>query len=486
MKTPPSLIGCIAVTLAAMLFCADPTSGQQPTPDLSRELLSARRVLASPSIEQAFRYLAEARDETVQEWLSLCNAYSPSGQEGQRSRLLYKLFRIYGLQNVRIDDALNVIGERPGVGDGPTVVLNAHHDNVQLWPEGQTIEAFVADGRVWCPAAGDDLMGVVQMLTVLRGLNAADIQTEGDIWFVGLTGEEAPTGSIHPDASPGSRHFVQANLGRNLDWRQGDILVQFHGGGGDGVSTGSTPMRNRSHLRIFTSLERDRWAPHTVDVLGRIVTRITQEVRDPRSTRVSFPWSSTGQVPGDVLYMNMAMIGASEIVSRPASEAWIRFDMRADHELRLDQAHDAIERIVREVLAELGDAFTYVYEINSRNGVEEGIAGFDKVDNAAARMVAAAAQALYGVDPVIDPTNGCGDCVRAYTAGMPAFSLRGNVVDHLDGTFDVRSGRGDGLKSQVRRATAGHDVTESAEIANLWATVKHGLLFAVAYTGLVN
>src|SRR5690606_31649510 len=98
-----------------------------------------------------------------------------------RSRLLYKLFRIYGLENVHIDDELNVIGIRRGTGGGPSVVLTAHHDVVNLWPKEQPIEAFVADGRVWCPGASDDIVGVVQMLTVLRALNAADVQTRGDI-----------------------------------------------------------------------------------------------------------------------------------------------------------------------------------------------------------------------------------------------------------------------------------------------------------------
>lgn len=474
---------------ATAVACVVPTAGrsQEATPDVSQELEVARQVLRSPRVQEAMRYVDDADEETVREWLSLCNAYGPSGEEWQRSRLLYKLLRIYGLENVRIDDARNVIGVRRGVGDGPTVVLNAHHDNVALWPKDQAVEAFVADGRVWCPAANDDLMGVTQLLTVLRALNAADIQTKGDIWFVGLTGEEAPIGPQHPDASPGMKQIVRANVPRNLDWRRGDIFVQFHGGGGEGVSTGSTPVRNRSQLRVFVPFDRDRWGPHTVDALGRIIARISGEVRDPRATRLPVPFSTVRReaLPEHVLYLNMAMIHASEIISRPASEAWIRFDMRADVQARMDQAHEAIERIARDVLAQMGEEYTYVYEINSRNGVEAGIAGFDKVNNAPARMVAAAAQALYNTAPVIDPHSGCGDCVRAYTEGMPAFSLRGNVIDHGGGRFEVRGGR-EVLESRVRRRTSGHDVTESGEIARLWSGIKQGLLFAVAYTGLAN
>jgi len=470
----------------AAVFSGVPQSAmaRQATPDLSKELETARRVLQSPALTRALAYVDGAEAETVQEWLSLCNAYGPSGNEGRRSRLIYRLFRIYGLDNVHIDDALNVIGIRRGSGGGPTVVLNAHHDNVALWPADQPVEAFVADGRVWCPAAADDLMGITQMLTLLRAMNAAGITTAGDIWFVAVTGEEAPTGPEHADASPGMRQLVRANVPRNLDWRKGDIIIQFHGGGGEGVSTGSTPVRNRSQLRIFAPFDGDRWAPHAVDALGRIIARIGSEVRDPRSTRIAFEHPASTAMPADVLYLNMGMISASDVIARPASEAWVRFDMRADTQARMDQAHDAIERITREVLATMGDGFSHSYEINSRNGVEAGIAGFDKVNNAPARMAAAASQALYGTDPIIDPEEGCGDCVRAYTEGMPAFSFRGNVVDHGAGRFE-RQARSP-LASAVRRKTAGHDVTESAEIVRVWAGVKHGLLFAVAYAGLAN
>ncbi len=471
---------CVCVVLGTTVL--EPTRGAVMQVDLRDELDVTRQAAADRRVRAAFDYVQRSEAETVGEWLSLCNAYAPSGDEAPRSRLLYKLFRIYGLDDVRIDDAHNVIGVRRGIGDGPTVVLNAHHDNVALWPRGQPVEAFVADGRVWCPAAGDDLAGVTQMLTLLRALNAANIRTAGDLWFVGLTGEEAPNGPAHDDASPGTAHFVRANYPHNIDWRQGDILVQFHGRGGEGVTTGSTPVRHRTQLRVFAPFDQDRWGPHAVDALGRIITRITVEVRDPRSTPIEFRSRAEIDPTDPILYLNMAMISASEIISRPASEAWIRFDMRAAREARLLQGHDQIRRIARDVVADMGDGFSFVYEINSKNGTESGIAGWDPADNAPARFAAAAAQVLYGVEPVINAETGCGDCVRAYVTGMPAMSFTGGVVDRGDGRVVSTPGP----ESAVRLRTASHDVTESAEIVRLWAGVRHGLLFAVSYAGLAQ
>lgn len=37
--------------------------------------------------------------------------------------------------------------------------------------------------------------------------------------------------------------------------------------------------------------------------------------------------------------MNMGIVEAGEIISSPTSEAWVRFDMRSDKEVRLWQAH---------------------------------------------------------------------------------------------------------------------------------------------------
>ena len=114
--------------------------------DVSDELRSVRQVLATQQLTEALQYVDRSRDETVQEFLGVCNAHGPSGDEIYRARHIFKLFRIYGLENVHIDDKRNVIGIRRGTGEGPKVVLNAHMDVVAQWPKEQPIEAFVADG----------------------------------------------------------------------------------------------------------------------------------------------------------------------------------------------------------------------------------------------------------------------------------------------------------------------------------------------------
>ncbi len=205
---------CFFFVVAGLVLVLRSTPGAAQAvayPNVDEELSAARQMLQTPRVQDAMTYVDGSDEETIREWLQLCEAYGPSGPQSEmarsghgdeiyRSRLLYRLFRIYGLEKVHIDDELNVIGIRPGIGDGPTVVLNAHHDNVSLWPKEQPIQAFVADGRVWCPAARDDLMGTTQLLTVLRALNAADIETEApepssSCWATTLTISTGGTGT---------------------------------------------------------------------------------------------------------------------------------------------------------------------------------------------------------------------------------------------------------------------------------------------------
>ncbi len=467
-----------SIALCVLLFAGTAAAQDQPpvTPDVEEELRLAREILDGDQMQRAMAYIESARDETIQEFIGVCNAHGPSQDEGYRSEHLRKLLLIYGLENVHIDDELNVVGIRRGVGNGPAVVINAHHDNIAKWPKDQPIEAFVADDRIWCPAASDDLIGTVQVLTILRALNAAKIETQGDLWFVFFTNEEP----LNNQASPGAGFFVRSNYPVNLDWRNGDILVQLHGGGGSGVTTGGTDMRHRPQLRVFAPIDRSEWGPwHAVDVLGKVLSRITTEVRDPRQ----IARGASGVRPADLLYINPSMIQGSNTLNGVASEAWVRFDMHTSTEERLWQVHEQIMKIAEEVCAEFGDGCTYHYTINNYNGQEEPLPGWDRINNKPARMAAAAAEALYGEPGIIIPTRGCGDCVRSIRNGMPAMSLRGDVVDLGGG--NIRRGASP-LSSDTRRATANHTVTGSVAIERLWAAPKHGILFAVAYAGLAG
>jgi acetylornithine deacetylase/succinyl-diaminopimelate desuccinylase-like protein len=481
----PFRIACAFGLIATAV--APRAHGQHVAVDVADELRVVRAAMATPELTAALAYIGEkqlAPHDILQEWIGLCNAYGPSGDEVYRSRHIKKLFQIYGLERVHIDDQWNVIGIREGVGNGPKVVLAAHHDVVAMWPKDQPIEAFIADERVWCPGAGDALIGVVQILGVLRAMNAAGLQTDGDVWFVTFTGEETTV--------RGGQQFARANYPHNIDWRRGDVIAHLHGGAGDGVSTGSRPIIHDAQLYVFTPFERQiagepgadrRWRPHAVDALARMIIRIRAEVADSR------PDCQRCDDMGEAadFYMNMAMIEAMPIRNTPGSEANIQFDRRASTSARVRQAHQQIMTIAEEVCQEI-EGCRYHFAVNQVIGREDEIPGWDKVNNAGARMAAAAGQALYGGTPTIDPTRGCGDCQGTYMFGMPSMSFRGNVVDYAPGKWERtnRFGQYGGLESRERVRTSGHHITQSQAIPTLWSPMKHALVFAAAYAGIAR
>lgn len=480
--------------LCAVVACAagNGEACAQATPDVSKELAVVRKHLETPTLKRALEFVEEQivdPSDVIQDWIGVCNALGPSHDEIFRARHIYKMFRIYGLEEVYIDDLYNVVAIRRGKGNGPTVVLNAHHDNVPIWPKEQPVNAFVRDGRIYCPAGGDDIPGVVQLFTVLRAMQAANIETEGDVWFVTFSGEEV--------GSPGALHFARAHYPHNLDWKRGDALVQLHGGAGEGVTTGNGPIVNRATLRFFTPFERRvadapgadrRWRTHAVDVLAQALIRIRAEVTDPRPDCLRCVGPTDGKAGRAEHYVNISMVEGSPVVNRPTSEASVRMDLRAPTWPEMRKLHEQIRKIAAESCAELTnkgfpphfikERCSFIFDINEvygRDPVNDRIPGWDMVNNPQARFVAAASTALYGFPPVINPGHGCGDCSNLYQGGLPGMSFRGQVLDLGKGRFERE------MPDDVRQG--GHDVTESMAINSIWAGVKHALVFAVSYSG---
>jgi acetylornithine deacetylase/succinyl-diaminopimelate desuccinylase-like protein len=475
----------LGAALGTLLAGAGPARAQLQAVDVSPELAIVRRAMATPQLTGALAYVESMQKEPgdlVEEWIGLCEAYGPSGDEIYRARHIKTMFQIYGLENVHIDAAGNVVGIRPGVGGRPAAILTAHQDVVALWDKDQPIHAYVADGRMWCPGAGDDLIGVIQMLGAIRAMNAANLVTQGDIWFVAFTGEETTL--------RGGQQFARGNYPHNLDYRRGDAAIELHGQGGSGVQTGSQPMIVHGQLYVFTPFERQipgepgadrRWRPSAVDAMARMITRFRAEVSDKRPDCQRCDNMSEAAD----FYMNMAMVEGMPIRNAPGSEASMHFDLRGPTTARMQQAHAQIQRIAREVCAEF-EGCRFTYEVNEMLGRESELPGFDKVNNAGARYAAAAGQALYGGTPTIDPTRGCGDCQGMFMQGAPLMSFRGRVIDYGGGRFEhtARYDQYGGLESPVRRRTSGHHTTQSEAVVSLWAPMKHALVWATSYAGI--
>ena len=60
------------------------------------------------------RAIKASEPQTIEHQVRLCEVAAPPFKETRRAKVYAKMFRELGLQNVRIDKAGNVLGDRPG------------------------------------------------------------------------------------------------------------------------------------------------------------------------------------------------------------------------------------------------------------------------------------------------------------------------------------------------------------------------------------
>ncbi|MBE1556590.1 M20/M25/M40 family metallo-hydrolase [Sporosarcina limicola] len=157
--------------------------------NVSTEVKEVYKLLRSNSqVEKGLSFLRKDNDYTTNEQIELTAIQAPTFQEEKRGIYYQEKLRNLGIENVEIDEVGNVFGIRTGTGNGPTLVLCAHLDTV--FPEGTDTVAKNIDGKIYAPGIADDGRGLASVLTIIRALNDANIQTVGDLIIGATVGEE--------------------------------------------------------------------------------------------------------------------------------------------------------------------------------------------------------------------------------------------------------------------------------------------------------
>lgn len=175
------------ILFAASLVMADTALPAQPeiSPAV-REQFAA--VAAHPQVRQALDFIKDDEAKTLAEQKIITGIASPPFKEQTRAQDYVKRLAALGFKDASIDKEGNVIAVRPGSGGGPKLVVSAHLDTV--FPAGTDLTIKEKDGKLYAPGIGDDTRGLAELLSMIRALNATNIKTVGDIWFVGTVGEE--------------------------------------------------------------------------------------------------------------------------------------------------------------------------------------------------------------------------------------------------------------------------------------------------------
>lgn len=140
------------------------------------------------SIVKAFQIIDELEPDTRRDHILLTEIPAPPFKEAERAKQYAKMLQEAGADKVWIDEEGNVIAERKGKKGGRTVGLDAHLDTV--FPEETDVKVKIVGDTLKAPGIGDDTRGLAAVLTTLRALEKAGIETEADLLIVGTVGEE--------------------------------------------------------------------------------------------------------------------------------------------------------------------------------------------------------------------------------------------------------------------------------------------------------
>lgn len=271
-----------------------------------------------PPIDAALDRVRALNDWTLTQQVELCQIPAPPFKEAARAAELARRMEALGLRNIRIDAEGNVIGERPGVGPGPRVVLSAHLDTV--FPDSVDVTVRQTGTRYEGPGIGDDCRGLAVLLIVARTLQETDVRTQGTLVFIGTVGEEGP-GNLR-----GVKHLVDQQSAGPIDY-----FISVDGTGLTAVNRAVASHRYRVFFRGPGGHSfGDFGIPNPIHALGRAVAAIAQ-INVPAVPRTTF---------------NVGVINGGTSVNAIPMEGWFDLDLRSESQAALDTLDARIRRAV--------------------------------------------------------------------------------------------------------------------------------------------
>ncbi|HVX42059.1 MAG TPA: M20/M25/M40 family metallo-hydrolase [Gemmatimonadaceae bacterium] len=303
MKTPRLAVSVLALAAA-------PLAAQSPLPT------------SNPAVRSALDMLKADNAWTVQQEIELTRIPSPPFKESSRAAEYRKRLEALGLTNVRIDSVGNVIAERPGTGQGPTVMLAGHLDTV--FPPGTDVTVKQQGDTLRAPGIGDDDRGLAVVLAVARAFQKSGVKTNGTVYFVGDVGEEGQ-GNLR-----GMRYLFGESMKGKIDYF---ISVDDAGLGIASRAVGS----HRYHVTYKGPGGHSYGAfgiPNPIHALGRAIAGIA-DIQVPTTPKTTV---NVGVIQGGTSVNSISASGSMDI------------DMRSEDVKSLDATDAKIQKILRQAL----------------------------------------------------------------------------------------------------------------------------------------
>jgi tripeptide aminopeptidase len=384
-------------------------------------------LLEDPPVQAALDAAKASEPQTIEDQIRFCEVPAPPFKETARGEVLRREFTRLGLQNVRVDRAGNVLGDRPGTAVRPRLVVAAHLDTV--FPEETNVKVTRQGNTLRGPGIGDDCRGLAVLTAIIRTLRQARVQTSGTITFVANVGEEGL----------GDLRGMKALFGETLKGQ----IDQFVSIDGTGISVTTVSVGSYRYRVTFKGPGGHSYGAFglasPINALGRAVAKIAefQVPRDPPTT------------------FNVGRVGGGTSVNAIANEAWMEVDMRSPQPAALAALDTRFQRAV--------DAA--VTEENARWG-KAGVITVTKE-----RVGDRPAGSIPESSPIVQTALAAGRALNLHVS-LGQGSSDANLPMSLQIPAITIGGGGDGSDA--------HALTESFDTTDSWRGTQHALLLTIA------
>jgi acetylornithine deacetylase/succinyl-diaminopimelate desuccinylase-like protein len=387
----------------ALLLGADAASARQ-TSSIGEQLLK------EPAVEVALAAVQRDEARVLEEQVQICEIPAPPFKEQARGADLARRFTALGLRSVRTDAVGNVLGERPGTGDGARVVISAHLDTV--FPEETDVRTSRSGAVIKGPGIADDCRGLAVLLAIVRTMNEAGLTTPGTITFVGTVGEEG-LGDLR-----GVKHLFHQELKGRID--------RFVSIDGAGLGITATAVGSRRYRVTFTGPGGHSYSAfgnaNPIHALGRAIGK-TADLRVPAQPRTTF---------------NVGRVGGGTSVNSIAFEAWMEVDLRSADAAALAALDSGFHAAVDEALARENERWKDRGRISADRKLVGDRPGGSVPESSP--IVQAAVSVTRALGLPVDVDEGSTDSNIPISLGIPAVTIDGGGsstgTHSLDETFD--------------------------------------------------
>jgi acetylornithine deacetylase/succinyl-diaminopimelate desuccinylase-like protein len=383
--------------------------------------------MAQPDVRAALDAAKEVEPRTLDEQVRICEVPAPPFGEEARGDVLRQMFLAAGLENVRVDQVGNVLGDRGG-GSGPRLVVAAHLDTV--FPADTPVKV-TRDGQIMKgPGIGDNCRGLAVLVAIPRVLDQAGIATDGPVTFVANVGEEGL----------GDLRGMKELFGVTLK----DRIGRFVSIDNAGIHITTVGIGSRRYRVTFKGPGGHSFAGfgmgNPANALGRAVAKIA-EFQVPKEPRTTF---------------NVGRIGGGTSVNAIPAEAWMEVDLRSSDAAMLASLERRLQHAINSA----------VEEENARWGVPSTV-------TVTSELVGDRPVGVVGTSGIVDTAQTVAS-VLGLSAPLSESSTDANLPMSLR-IPAIAIGAGG-------RSIDAHAIGESFDTTDAWQGTQYAVLLTIALT----